>query len=77
MTTKLVNKGKPFCGPIVGHADCGKTYFLLKLLEVEFPPFTETPLTASGNTLEITSSYRSSVKKKHLNSFSKLREGKP
>ena len=31
----MLNMGKPFCGLIVGHIDCGKTFFLLKILEKE------------------------------------------
>ena len=38
---KMVNKGKPFVGLIVGHTDSGKTYFLLNLLEKEFKEYFE------------------------------------
>ena len=39
MSTKRVNMGRPFCGLIVGHTECGKTFYLLKLLEEEFKAY--------------------------------------
>ena len=36
---KILNEGKPFFGLITGYSGCGKTYFLLQLLEKEFKGF--------------------------------------